>query len=421
MLRNCICSVRFWVVLPLVLAGLFIQASRAEVVTEATMHRKLLELANTAVGGMPLDPHIRNRSRAQHKIVSTYLQVDDPQGAATVAAGIPDWRKAEAFAEISRYHAEKGDLVQSAYYFGKAEKLVELAGDLREGRLFASGDQALVLESLQEWRTDRVKATMAQASMARGDMEAVEKWKRTLGHDEQPKMVAYEASLAGSERFNEHLEQLVALAETEDFEAVKHAVVGMVQLHRKHYGIPERRERCREAILGFIGSMPLFIQIETHIELAQSAIDHADAAKALDTVLHANELLEGARYLPRLYYPMKSRIIALTFQSGKEAEALQWQEEACRAFRDRRDEVVDIHQAGILCRLAESALALGQREEALKLYRAAVDAGLQNGNSRPRADDLNEICCSLVAHGVVPGTDLMHALDEMKSKLGDPW
>ena len=83
--------------------------------------------------------------------------------------------------------------------------------------------------------------------------------------------------------------------------------------------------------------------------------------------------------------------------------------------------MVDIARAGVLCPLAETFVSLGDRAAAQRLYERAVVESLENPNSRPRADALVAICCSLAIQAVDPDATLRAKLIAVCDGLGDPW
>jgi hypothetical protein len=64
---------------------------------------------------------------------------------------------------------------------------------------------------------------------------------------------------------------------------------------------------------------------------------------------------------------------------------------------------------------------MGDTAQSLEFYRQAVIQGQVNPNSRPRAEDLTRICCSMALQSVEPTAELWSALNEMKAGLGEPW
>jgi hypothetical protein len=50
-----------------------------------------------------------------------------------------------------------------------------------------------------------------------------------------------------------------------------------------------------------------------------------------------------------------------------------------------------------------------------------VEEGVVNPNSRPRADDLVDVCNSMARHGVEPDSKLTQRLKEVQASLRSPW
>ena len=70
---------------------------------------------------------------------------------------------------------------------------------------------------------------------------------------------------------------------------------------------------------------------------------------------------------------------------------------------------------------AEAAGEIRDEASACSLYVRAVDEGMVNANSRPRADDLNERCRSVALQGIAPSDELLMKLQKMRNELGTPW
>jgi hypothetical protein len=388
-----------------------------EPVTEAS----LLEIAFDGVSRMPLDPHIRNRARAQEKVVNASLKLMQPEQAVRYAAAIPNWRQAAAYADIARWYAMNNQPGAAETYLGKAEKLLELAEDAREGRLFATGDKQQLLESIQEWRLDRVKAHVAKAWLAMGNESKAEKITAGISTDEIPKVLAFQASVSDADAYEKLFSSLSAMAGSEHFESAKGALLGFAALYDVHYEDAEKRAQLRAAIDAHRTIMPRFLQIEILTSLAQAAYDHGDSENCNEIINRADDLLEEGRFFPRMYFPLKARIVALIHQSGEQESAAEELDAMIRKYDTGRDEIIDIYRCAIVCRMAEASAATGRSDQAVDLYLRAADESRINPNSRPRADDLNEICCSAALSGTKPSKDLLLKLNMINSELGDPW
>ena len=64
---------------------------------------------------------------------------------------------------------------------------------------------------------------------------------------------------------------------------------------------------------------------------------------------------------------------------------------------------------------------MGDTATALSAYKRAVEEGVENPNSRPRAEDLSATCLSMAVHGVEPDAVLWTRIRQINDGLGDPW
>ena len=83
--------------------------------------------------------------------------------------------------------------------------------------------------------------------------------------------------------------------------------------------------------------------------------------------------------------------------------------------------IIYADRAAALRPIAEGYARLGDRDRALELYKRAVEEGVANPNSRPRANDLAATCASLAVVDLEPDAELMARLREVSEGLGDPW
>jgi tetratricopeptide (TPR) repeat protein len=383
--------------------------------------RCLLEMAYESVSLMPLDPHVRNRATAQEKVVQACLELGQPGLATRYADGIPNWRRATAYADIALHLARNGNAEQAVTSLAKAERLYDAAEGARAGRVFATGSEKELLESLSEWRIDRLAAHIAKAHCMLDGTDAAEPWISRVGGDEAPGIAAIRAAFCPPTDFNDVFDALTVLAESGQFEAVKAALLGYAELYSRFYDDPARRGRIESAVEQYRGGIPLFMQIEVLLDLAESAAEHGDIGRTCERIDEADALIESAGYIPRMLMPLKHRVVILRHRAGQQAEASDELRALTALYEEKRDSIIDIHRAAILCRLAEAAAATGDATLALRLYERAVEEGQVNPNSRPRADDLSEICRSMALNAVEPPDVLMKGIEQMKNNLGDPW
>jgi hypothetical protein len=151
---------------------------------------------------------------------------------------------------------------------------------------------------------------------------------------------------------------------------------------------------------------------------AQAHQDHDGAVALLD---ESRRLFDGARWLPEQQVPVLGRLGALRHRVGDSAAARRDVDAAWALFTAERERIIDIYRAGVLRPVAEAFAALGDRDAALMVYKRAVEEGVHNPNSRPRADDLAATCCSLALHAFEPDTVLRARLQQVCDGLGAPW
>ena len=228
-------------------------------------------------------------------------------------------------------------------------------------------------------------------------------------------------SASDPESYEKIFTALSAMAGLEHFESAKGALLAFAALYESHYEDAEKREQLRAAIDAHRTNMPLFLQIEVLTSLAQTAYDQGDPATCNEIIHQADELLEEARFFPRMYFPMKARIIALIHLSGEPDRANESLDALIQKYDSVRDDIIDIYRCAMVCRIAEASVATGRSQQAIDFYLRAAAESTVNPNSRPRADDLNEICCSVALSGIAPSTDLLLKLNTINDELGDPW
>ncbi len=226
---------------------------------------------------------------------------------------------------------------------------------------------------------------------------------------------------APADSFDEQMEALAKLAESGQFDTVKNVLGAYAELFSRFYADPERREAILEKIRNGWGSMPVFVRIDLLMKLADFALAHDDQAQALELADEAGAFVDAGPWQPRSEIPLEASLAELRFCAGDEAGANTGVQKVLRAFDAKREMIVNIERADVLRSIAEACCAMGETKASLDLYGRAIAAGMENPNSRPRAEDLAATCCSMAVHGVEPDTGLLQRIGEIKDGLGDPW
>jgi hypothetical protein len=116
-----------------------------------------------------------------------------------------------------------------------------------------------------------------------------------------------------------------------------------------------------------------------------------------------------------------ARQAALRHRAGDRDQARRDLDQALALFDSQRKGIVDIFRAGALRAVAEAYQSMGDDRTALRVYKKAVEEGVANPNSRPRAEDLSATCRSMALKGVEPDAELWARIRHIQSGLGQPW
>jgi hypothetical protein len=360
--------------------------SAREVAEPSESARELLELALDAASAFPLDPHIKNRSRAQAEVVTAWLALGQPQRAAAAAAVVLNWRRGMGLADVAWHHAQRGETGEAVRYIDVVREMLE----------------APIGPDEQEWRRERVRARVdqAEALLLVGEASSA-----------RPSAAAVAAEMA----------RLRELAPNAPFETLQVALDGAVRTFAAIYDDPELRNQVAAAIAAAVVKMPNNLVIDLDLAMAGHALDHGDTASARQRLSDIRSRVDRFRWLPEALVPVCARIAELRHRAGEEAAAIRDLEDALAAYRAGRDRIVDIWRAGALRPVAEAYQAIGDPASAVMVWKFAVAEGSTNPNSRPRCDDLVATCCSIAVAGGVPDAELMARLREVRAGLKAPW
>src|SRR3972149_726212 len=74
----------------------------------AVYQNELLGHAFETAAAIPVKPHIKDRSRAQEKVVAASLELDQPLRAQMLIEKIDNWRRGSGYCDIAFYCARQG-------------------------------------------------------------------------------------------------------------------------------------------------------------------------------------------------------------------------------------------------------------------------------------------------------------------------
>ncbi len=366
---------------------------------------ELVDLAFRSASAVPEKPHQRTRCRLQDDAVQTCLKLDVPRKALAYIEQIQDWRRGLGYADYACYAASHGATEEVQHCLDLAQKISEMGEDM----------------ITQDWQKERIRVAIAKTHAWLGHAKESAEFETGLEHAEMGKVDAVRALRAEASAFDPLLDSLKKALATGDFDLSRNALATGAQLFNRFYDDPDRRLRAEGLIDSASSKLPIEIRFDHLTELAGYALEHKDSPTALQLVDEAQQLLDGVTWLPENYIPLAARLAALRFRSGAEKEGRAAADAALALYDEKRALIVDIYRAGVLRPLAEACEAMGDHAKSLALYKRAVEEGVGNPNSRPRAEDLVATCLSLALHGVRPDAELRAQLERVSKGLGAPW
>lgn len=374
----------------------------------APFQLELLELAFDTATAIPVYPHIKDRSRAQEAVVTTCLKLEQPSRALACIERIDNWRRGAGYADIALYYAQHGSTQKAQTYLDLAKQVA------------AEGDQTEENVS-QEWRTDLIKVKIAKTYAWLGQLEQANQLETGVVESEAGKVAGVKAMACDEKTFDEQVNSLEAMIAQGNFDVTKNALGAYAQLFKRFYPDEKRRLLIEGNIKASWGKMPIFIRIELLTDMAESAFDYKDQTKALGSVDEAQRFIDDNQWPAEIRIPMVAYLVTLRFRAGEKEKAKSDADALLAQYTAERAAIVNIYRAGALRPLAEAYQAMGDRDAALSVYKDAVKEGIENPNSKPRAEDLSATCCSMALHAVEPDAELWSQIHRVFTGLGQPW
>lgn len=360
----------------------------------------LLDIAIDVATRIPVEPHIKDRSRAQEQIVLGCIEMDLPNRALDYSQHIANWRQGYCYAELALYLAQHDR-------DNAAKELIRLA--------------ELWADESSDWRRDRILVKIAQALTWMGNKQSATTYASDVEQSEIGKLDKVEALLGGDGDFDSLMEQLETLARQQHFDVLRNTLKAFVALHERYYHEVSRREQVEKAMEASWGPMPVLIRIELLMDLAENALGYKDQNHALALINEAQDMLESHQWPLEHEIRMRARLHELRYLAGDRQQALDDAHETYSLFKANGQRIVNIWRAEALRPLAEAYQIMGQIEAAETVYWRALQEGVENPNSRPRAEDLSATTLSMAQHGFKPNGEFWQRINDIQQRLGEPW
>jgi hypothetical protein len=372
----------------------------------AATRAELLRLAFEAASAMPVNPHIKSRSKSQELAVTTCVELSQAKTAFAFSERIENWRRGAAFAELALHCVRNGGDA------AVTDRLIDLA--------YAEAE-APAEELGQDWRRDRIRSKIAQALMLRGEVETAAIFKAGLEDAEAGKLAAFEAGLMPDERFDGFLSVLEHGVAAGNFDMTLYAMSAVREMYRRFYSDAERRATLESKLEVLWVKSPIALRAETLLSFAQTAADNADKSNGVALLERAAKIVDGANWTAQEFAGVMGATARCQKTLGQADAARASLRRAEDKFAAERESIWNFERAAVLRPIALAQAAIGDSAAALATFRRAFDDGAENPNGRPRAEDLTATCCALAQSGLEPGEELMKRVREIRAGLKAPW
>lgn len=360
---------------------------------------RLLEIATEAANKIPRRPHIKTRVKVQESVVVAWLDHGMEAQAVELISGMSTWRRGMAQGELAEFLARQ-----------------ERKDEARDHLLHA--EQSLV--SAEEWQRARVLTRVSQVRALLGD-EIPEAHREELSPADEVLLHESEETSLSEEEFSAHLAEIDELLASGTFDNIRAAQQACLIAYRQNNKVEGRGVLLSARIEQSLDGMPLPVRMETLLDLAHAAAEAGDKDAAGTLVQQALEIIESHNWLPEDEIKWLARV-AVSFSKGGETEkASDVVVRAMALYSEKEEAIVNIWRAGALRAIASAFAEIGDMENARLACELALEAGMVNPNSVPRAEDLVATLIIVAEHDIDVDEAFLARAEEIASNLGDPW
>ncbi|WP_428387971.1 hypothetical protein [Mucisphaera sp.] len=370
----------------------------------ADWQTELLDLSFEAASRMPIVIHLKNRSRAQYRVIQAALQLDQPSRALTYSQGIDNWQRGAAAADYALYAATQGH-----------------ADPIDQQLLIAEATAKL---ATQDWQRQYIDMIAARTQLVLGQQQAAREFRnQPIDNLYEGALDITEASLSTNDAFDQIVARLDTLLASQRYEAIINGAQAYAELFGKHYKNTERRALIEDKLRAAYQHMPGPETIDLLLSLSRVAIDHNDHDTASRLLDDAQQITEQAAWPTgtQYRYQFVSRIAQARHDIHQTSTAHQLLQQLIDQYNQDEEQIVNITRADAIRAIAEGYARLGEKDQARNLYLRALEQGFVNPNSRPRADDLIDTCLSMAAANVEPNDEIWQRVRDQHARLGPPW
>ena len=360
----------------------------------------LLATAFAAASRMPIDPHAPDRARVQEAVVQACLELGFLDQAAQLAYQMQGWRQGVVIALLGQRYA----------VLGQSDKALECAA------------RALLVDVGEStWGKDFVATEVARIYVKLGDEG---KAYATVSPNQEAELGRVEAERTAKlpeSQLDAQADVFDKAIATMNFDLVRVGIDGYLAWMNRVVDDAPRRERALKALSAAIPGLPLDLQVQCNVQLADVLFAHAYKELATLQLDRASELFRATVFLPEDTAPFGVIVAKSRIRMGDANAARAELQRLHAEFEARAETIVNLRRAASWRSLAEGYQLLGDTEDAGRCFAAALDAGALNPNARPRAEDLSATCVSMAVSGFMPSTELLLRIEHIRAGLADPW
>lgn len=360
----------------------------------------LLDLAFETATLIPVNPHGKDRARIQEEVVATCLRLGQPKRAAGYIESIENWRRGFCYADLAFYCAQHACLEDAQYYLNRAESIAKTA---------------------DEWRKDRIRVRIAQTYILLGKTEKADEFAKGIVDSEAGKVAGARAMICAEDSFGDQMKALDELIAPGQYDVLANALKSCAQLFNRFYADPKQRSLVEDKIEKSWNKLPVIVRMELLMEMTRYALDHSDHPKALELVNKAQSMMDNCEWPLEHCISLMAKLSELRFRAGDRQKARSILDRAHTLMKEQGNSIIDIYRAEALRSLAQAYQAMGDNKTSLAVYQQAIEEGVKNPNSRPRAEDLSATCASMALNAVEPNTQLWARMHQIREGLGQPW
>lgn len=368
---------------------------------------ELLELAFQAASRMPVDPHIKTRSKLQEEVVNAALELGQLQRALGYSKTILNWRKGTAYASVAYHAAERGAN-------DGAREILDLAL-LHVAALRAD-------ENTQDWQRDRIRSRAAQALVVLGEADRAKEVARGIDASEAGRVEAEVARRLPSNSLDDGVEGTGSLLASGQFDQIQYGLDASLRLLQRGDVDVKSTEKLITQILDSSKKLPQLLRVELQMKLADAFLSRPSGkTRGLEFLADVRKEIERSKWLLEDRLTIDARVASLQHRALETEAAKTGILNVLERYEAGAGTIVDIYRSRVLRAIAEGLHQMGDVEASQRTFEKALIAAIQNQNSRPRTEDFCALCSSMAIRTIEPDAALWKRIRAVDAVLGEPW